>query len=153
MTDRIDVVRRSWNMSRVRSFDTRPELEVRRLVHRLGYRFRLHRRTLPGTPDLVFPCLRAVIFVHGCFWHRHAGCSKASTPATRPDFWAKKFETNQRRDEKVKQALLSDGWNVEVIWECEVRDKNALSRRLTAFLQPLKATVKIRKGASIPNSA
>jgi DNA mismatch endonuclease (patch repair protein) len=135
-------------MSRVRSSDTRPELEVRRLVHRLGYRFRLHRRTLPGTPDLVFPSLRAVIFVHGCFWHRHAGCSKTSTPTTRPDFWAEKFETNQRRDEKVRQALLNDGWNVDVIWECEVLDKSALSRRLTAFLQPLKATDKIRKDAS-----
>jgi DNA mismatch endonuclease (patch repair protein) len=139
MINRIDAARRSWNMSCVRSSNTRPEMVVRHLAHGLGYRFRLHRRTLPGTPDLVFPSLRAVVFVHGCFWHRHPGCQKASTPATRTDFWVEKFAANRRRDEKVQQYLLADGWNVEVVWECEVRDKDALAHRLTACLRPLKA--------------
>lgn len=134
MADRIDAERRSLNMSRVRSSDTRPELEVRRLVHRLGYRFRLHRRSLPGTPDLAFPSRRAVIFVHGCFWHRHPGCRKATTPATRRDFWAEKFEANQCRDERVRRQLVDQGWRVEVVWECELRDKETLGRRLASFL-------------------
>lgn len=145
MADRIDADRRSWNMSRVRSTDTRPELEVRRLAHSLGYRFRLHRKTLPGTPDLVFPSLRAVIFVHGCFWHRHAGCPKASMPATRREFWAEKLEANRLRDEKAQRSLLDEGWKVAVVWECEVREKIALGHRLTEFLQPLKEMVEVRK--------
>lgn len=134
MADRIDPARRSFNMSRVRSANTRPELEVRTLLHRLGYRFRLHRRSLPGTPDLVFPSRRAVIFIHGCFWHRHAGCPKASMPTTRPEFWAKKFEANQTRDKRVRHALADDGWRVEVVWECEVRDREKLAARLVTFL-------------------
>lgn len=134
MADRIDPERRSLNMSRVKSANTRPELEVRTLLHRLGYRFRLHRRSLPGTPDLVFPSRRAVIFVHGCFWHRHAGCPKSSTPATRTEFWAEKFEANQARDARVRRALAADGWRVEVVWECEIRDRETLAQRLISFL-------------------
>src|SRR5262245_38802686 len=98
MADRIDTARRSWNMSRVRSSSTAPELRVRQLAHSLGFRYRLHRRDLPGRPDLVFPGLRTVVFVHGCFWHRHAGCAKTTTPSTRSQFWRRKFAENEERD-------------------------------------------------------
>lgn len=140
MADRIDPARRSLNMSRVKSANTRPELQVRSLLHRLGYRFRLHTRSLPGKPDLVFQSRRAVIFVHGCFWHRHAGCPKASMPTTRADFWAEKFEANQARDARVLRALADSGWRTEVVWECEVRDREALTRRLISFLGPHSPT-------------
>ena len=109
MTDVVSNERRSWIMSRVKSADTSPELAVRSMVHRLGYRFRLHRRDLPGAPDLVFPRYKKVVFVHGCFWHRHAGCRFATTPATNADFWARKFAGNVKRD-AAKTALRSLGW-------------------------------------------
>lgn len=149
MADRLDAAARSVNMSRVRSANTRPELHVRSLLHRLGYRFRLHRRTLPGTPDLVFPSRRAVIFVHGCFWHRHAGCPKASIPATRPEFWAEKFEANAARDERVQRALAAEDWRVEVVWECEMRDREALTLRLISFLGAPTPTEAARWSAGI----
>jgi len=150
MVDRIDAARRSFNMSRVRSVDTRPEMEVRRLLHKLGYRFRLHRRSLPGRPDLVFPSRRAAIFVHGCFWHRHAGCRKASMPSTRAEFWAEKFASNEARDERVQCALVDEGWRVEVVWECEVRDSDTLARRLISFLGvPVPAAAVARTGSQL----
>ena len=125
---------RSKNMSRIRSRDTMPELVVRSVVHRLGFRFRLHRTDLPGTPDLVFPRLHAVIFVHGCFWHRHRGCKRATTPKTRRSFWIQKFEQNQARDERNIRALKRLGWRVIVIWECQCRDVARLERRLRKSL-------------------
>lgn len=118
-------------MSRVRSKDTTPEMRVRRAAHALGLRFRLHRKDLPGKPDLVFPKHRVAIFVHGCFWHRHPGCAKASNPKSRESFWAKKFEANVMRDKAAADALLAKGWSVHSIWECETRDAEALSRSIS----------------------
>ncbi|MDC8446286.1 MAG: very short patch repair endonuclease, partial [Nitrosomonas sp.] len=97
--------KRSWNMSRIRGANTKPELAVRSMLHRMGYRFRIANKTLPGRPDIVLPKYRAVIFVHGCFWHRHPGCSKATTPKTRADFWSAKFDRNIERDAEVERRL------------------------------------------------
>lgn len=126
MVDHISRERRSWLMSRVRSKDTTPELIVRRLAHSMGYRFRLHRNDLPGKPDLIFPKLKVVLFVHGCFWHRHCGCPKASVPKSRTAFWLKKFEANVARDSAVVSRLTELGWRVVTIWECETKDRQRL---------------------------
>jgi DNA mismatch endonuclease (patch repair protein) len=125
---------RSKMMSGIRGKDTKPELAVRRLVHSLGYRFRLHRRELPGSPDLVLPRLRKVIFVHGCFWHRHLDCRFAYTPKANAEFWLKKLTSNVSRDAAVRSALIAQGWDVMVVWECEVGDSHVLAWRLRAFL-------------------
>lgn len=132
--DTLSRERRSALMGRVRQKGTTPELIVRRLAHRLGYRFRLHRRDLPGTPDVVFPRLRKVILVHGCFWHGHRGCRLATVPKTRTDFWLQKIETNRERDAKVKLQLKRDSWHVYTIWECETRNIPLLERRLRRLL-------------------
>jgi DNA mismatch endonuclease, patch repair protein len=126
---------RSAMMRKVKSKNTSPEIAVRSLVHALGYRFRLHRRDLAGTPDLVFPGKRKVIFVNGCFWHRHPKCKKASTPKTRSAFWERKFAANLARDEQNLAALKADGWTVLTIWECEVRDERILRAVLNEFLK------------------
>ena len=126
--------KRSAIMAAVGQKDTKPEMVVRRLAHALGYRFRLHRKDLPGRPDLVFPGRRKVIFVHGCFWHRHQGCRKASMPKTRSDFWNAKFEANVARDARVERALEEAGWDVEVVWECQTKEPSELAERLTGFL-------------------
>lgn len=125
---------RSALMSRVKAKDTKPELRVRRSAHGLGYRYRLHRRDLPGSPDLVFPGRRKALFVHGCFWHRHQGCRKTTMPKTRAKFWQRKFDDNVRRDERVIAALRELGWDVLVVWECETSDENLLRRTLIEFL-------------------
>lgn len=127
---------RSAQMALVRGKDTSPEMVVRRVAHSLGYRFRLHRRDLPGHPDLVFPSRRKVVFVHGCFWHRHPGCKATRTPKTRVEFWQKKFEDNVRRDVAAQKALTDAGWQVLVVWECEVKDIDKLEGRLRNFLGP-----------------
>jgi DNA mismatch endonuclease (patch repair protein) len=124
---------RSALMARVRDKNSKPEILVRQLAHRLGYRFRLHCRRLPGTPDLVFPRLRKIIFVHGCFWHRHRACYRTTTPKTRKAFWADKFKTNIKRDKLKKQQLEVLGWDVLVVWECETFDPRRLSKRLADF--------------------
>jgi DNA mismatch endonuclease, patch repair protein len=126
---------RSAQMALVKGKGTKPEMFVRRLVHRMGYRYRLHRRDLPGHPDLTFPSRRKVIFVHGCFWHRHSGCKSTRTPKTRVDFWERKFNDNVRRDVAAQEALVAKGWQVLVIWECEIRDVSALEKRLCKFLE------------------
>ena len=108
-------------MAAIRQTDTKPEKLVRSLAHRLGYRFRLHRKDLPGTPDLVFVSRRKVIFVNGCFWHRHEGCSKAYTPSSRQEFWSEKFETTVARDAKKARELRMQGWTVLTVWECELQ--------------------------------
>lgn len=113
--------KRSEVMSRVRSKDTRPELVVRRSLHRRGLRFRLHRHDLPGQPDIVFTSRRVVVFIHGCFWHRHPGCRRATMPASRVEFWKAKFDATVRRDAETLCALEAAGWTVLVIWECEIR--------------------------------
>lgn len=125
--------KRSALMGRVRGKNSKPEMVVRRLTHSLGYRFRLHCRNLPGTPDLVFPRLRKVIFVHGCFWHRHRGCYRTTTPKTRAGYWASKFERNIERDALKERQLRASGWDVLVVWECETFDSDVLADRLTAF--------------------
>lgn len=131
MVDRLTVRERSWNMSRIRGKDTKPEIAVRSILHRLGYRFRLHRRDLPGNPDIVLPKHHTVILVHGCFWHRHKGCKYAYTPKSRVDFWKKKFTENVERDKRNRKALRQEGWKVIVVWECELRDPDKLVMRLS----------------------
>ncbi|HGF4012300.1 very short patch repair endonuclease [Burkholderia stagnalis] len=130
MVDRLTKERRSWLMSRVRSTNTSPELRVRRAAHALGLRFRLHVKTLQGKPDLVFPRYRTVIFVHGCFWHRHPGCRKASTPKTDTEHWTAKFARNVERDAANEKVLQAEGWRVETIWECESKSPEMLYARL-----------------------
>ncbi|WP_346897537.1 very short patch repair endonuclease [uncultured Roseibium sp.] len=122
--------KRSALMARIGSKDTKPELKVRRLLHVLGYRFRLHRKGLPGRPDIVLPKWKTAIFVHGCFWHRHPGCKDASTPKTNVEFWEKKFLENTTRDERVSNELRQLGWKVVVIWECETKSLDKLAMRL-----------------------
>ena len=120
MADRISKERRSWNMSRIRGKNTRPELRLRSLLHGCGYRFRLHDPKLPGRPDLVLKKHRSVIFVHGCYWHRHKDCPKATTPRSRTDFWENKFAGTVERDRKKARELMDLGWNVITVWECEL---------------------------------
>ena len=133
MTDIVDSKRRSELMAGIRGSDTAPELAVRRIAHRMGLRFRLHRKDLPGRPDLVFPRHRLVVFVHGCFWHRHEGCRYASTPKSRIAFWTEKFAANVARDARQEAALRAVDWRVLVIWECETRHKAAVERRLASL--------------------
>jgi DNA mismatch endonuclease, patch repair protein len=133
--DIVTKAERSRMMSRIRGRDTRPELVVRSLLHRLGYRFRLHRADLPGRPDIVLPKYRTVVMVHGCFWHRHRGCEFAYTPKSRAEFWARKFESNAKRDRIVRAALARAGWRVIVVWECELRSQANIQRRLATGLR------------------
>ena len=117
-------------MSLIRSKDSAAELAVRKMIHRMGYRFRLHRKDLPGTPDLVFPKLKKAVFVHGCFWHRHPGCKRASMPKTRRAFWNKKFEANVSRDRRVVRELRLAGWSVAIVWECQTKNETLVRRKL-----------------------
>ena len=121
MADTITRERRSWNMSRIKGRDTGPELRLRSLLHRAGFRFRLHAKELPGKPDIVLPKYHAAIFVHGCFWHRHDGCRNATMPSTRTEFWKSKFDSNVDRDERNRAALKAAGWTVFTVWECELK--------------------------------
>jgi DNA mismatch endonuclease (patch repair protein) len=130
MVDRLTPERRSWLMSRVKSWDTTAELRVRRLAYALGLRYRLHRADLPGKPDIVFPGRKIALFVHGCFWHRHPGCPKTSTPKSNLAFWNEKFEANVARDARSVAALKKLGWKPLVIWECQTKDTRQLERIL-----------------------
>lgn len=134
MTDTMSPEERSRRMALVRSTDTKPEMAVRKLLHGMGYRYRLHCRDLPGKPDLVFRSRRAVVFVHGCFWHRHDGCPLARMPKSRVKFWTTKLEGNRDRDARKITALEEIGWRVFVVWECELKDKERLGKRLRQFL-------------------
>lgn len=125
-------------MGLVRSVDTKPEMALRRLVHGMGYRYRLHCGDLPGKPDLVFRSRDAVIFVHGCFWHRHEGCPLTRLPKTRVDFWTAKLEGNRKRDIREIAELKKAGWRVFVVWECELKNLEALAKRLRRFLDRRK---------------
>ena len=138
-------ISRSENMSRIRGKDTKPEMIVRRLVHALGYRFRLHRRDLPGSPDLVFPAKRAAIFVHGCFWHRHEGCANCTNPRTRAEFWRTKFERNVARDSKAIADLKDLAWHVMTVWECETIDTQVLEAQIAYFLGSREPSGRCRK--------
>ena len=135
MSDIYSAAKRSEIMSRVRSTGTRPEMLVRRLAHSLGYRFRLHHDRLPGKPDLTFPRHRKVIFVHGCFWHQHERCVKATIPASNHAFWERKLSGNVERDRQNVAALCRSGWQALVIWECETGNRDALANRVRAFLE------------------
>ena len=115
---------RSRNMSAIKSKNTKPEVAVRKVPHLMGYRFRLHGKDLPGSPDIVLPKYKTVIFVHGCFWHRHENCKYASTPKTRQEFWEAKFRENINRDKLNQENLSSKGWKIIVVWECEINDKD-----------------------------
>lgn len=133
--DTLDPDQRSERMSRVRSADTKPEMIVRRLVHGMGYRYRLHSKELPGKPDLVFGPRNKVIFVHGCFWHRHGkSCPLTRMPKSRLDFWEQKLEGNRKRDRRNQRALKRIGWDYLIIWECQLRDLDKVARKVREFL-------------------
>ncbi len=137
--DTLTPAERSEIMSRVRGKDTKPEMVVRGLVHGMGYRYRLHQRDLPGCPDLTFSKSRKVIFVHGCYWHRHDGCPNARIPKSRVEFWKSKLEGNKDRDRANQSRLALLGWQYLVIWECELKDNYALQDRITAFMEGSRA--------------
>ena len=132
--DKLSAERRSANMRQIRSQNTAPELLLRRMLHSAGYRFRLHRKDLPGKPDLVFPCRRKVIFVHGCFWHQHPGCREGRIPQSRREYWESKLVRNQQRDAAAQVSLQEQGWRALVIWECELKDTGAAMRTVQRFL-------------------
>jgi len=138
MTDKLSPERRSQNMAAIRSGGMKPEMIVRRLAHGMGYRYRLHRKDLPGKPDLVFGPRRKVIFVHGCFWHQHADpdCKIARRPKSNAAYWELKLQRNVQRDADNLAALQALGWGVLTIWECETKDTDALATRIRAFLSP-----------------
>lgn len=137
MADTLTTVERSERMGRIQNKDTKPEMRVRKIVHGMGYRYRLHKANLPGKPDLVFAGRRKVIFVHGCFWHRHPdpSCSLARLPKSKLDFWVPKLEANRRRDEANVRELEQAGWYVLTIWECQLRNAKELKSRIQVFLQ------------------
>ena len=124
MVDSISKKHRSWNMSRIRSKNTTTEKIVRSLLHRMGYRFRLHRKDLPGRPDIVLPKYKTVVEVRGCFWHHHAGCKNSTIPKSNTKYWNEKFKKNIERDKLNEKKLKALGWNIIIIWECEVKDGN-----------------------------
>lgn len=134
--DRISRQHRSWNMSRIRGRDTKPEIVVRSLLHGLGYRFRLHIRTLPGTPDIVLPRHRKIVLVHGCFWHMHRCRYGRVVPKTNATFWQQKRDGNRQRDRRSVAAMRRMGWEVLVVWECWLRDLDLVRQRLLSFIGP-----------------
>ena len=138
MADRLTPEQRSVHMGRIRRSNTKPELVVRRLLHRLGYRFRLQWKAAPGRPDVAFPRRHKAIFVHGCFWHQHEGCRLAHVPATRREFWEAKFARNRTRDARDLQRCKEQGWEPLILWECQVRDIDTLTAHLRDFLGPSK---------------
>ena len=134
MADIVDQRTRSRMMAGIKSANTKPERELRKAVHALGFRYRLHADEIVGRPDLVMPKHKAVVFVHGCFWHRHKGCAKATTPKTRVDFWTTKFAQNVRRDARNNKLLRRDGWKVVTVWECQTLTTDRLKARLLRVL-------------------
>lgn len=138
MADVVDAATRSRMMSGIRGRDTRPEMVVRRALFAAGFRFRLHRRDLPGAPDIALPGRKIAVFVHGCFWHRHSGCRLSKLPATRAEFWKAKLEGNVERDARVVKALQAMGWRVLIVWECAIRDRetpSVLPERLASWIR------------------
>lgn len=135
MVDTISKQHRSWNMSRIRSKNTRPELKVRSAIHREGYRYSLHNRKLPGKPDLVLKKYKAVVFIHGCFWHHHKGCKRANLPKSNRQYWLPKIDRNVGRDKENRKTLKKMGWKVIIIWECQTKN---LEKMLEIFRNELK---------------
>ena len=147
MADSVSPEVRSRIMAQVRSKGMKPEIRVRRLLHSLGYRYRLHQADLPGQPDLVFPSRHKIVFVNGCFWHRHTGCDRVRIPATNRDYWLTKLERNQARDARNIVLLEETGWAVITVWECQLQDISATTERLLAFLErPVAAVVSVAPG-------
>jgi DNA mismatch endonuclease (patch repair protein) len=134
LTDHVDRKKRSSIMAAVHSKDTKPEMAVRRLIHGLGYRYRLHVVSLPGCPDLVFPSQGKVVFIHGCFWHRHVRCRYATLPNSNREFWEAKFAANVARDRRTRRELKKMGWQVLIVWQCELRNRTRLTERIDEFL-------------------
>ncbi len=132
--DNLTKEHRSWNMGRIKGKDTTPEKRVRSVLHRMGYRFRLHRKDLPGKPDIVLPKYKTVILVHGCFWHRHKGCKFAYTPKSHVEFWENKFHNNVTHDKKVAHELRKSGWRVSIIWECQTLHEEKIRQMITRML-------------------
>ncbi len=152
-TDTLSKERRSWLMSRVRHSGTKPEQVVSSILHKMGFRFRLNRKDLPGTPDIVLPKYRIAIFVHGCFWHRHPNCSKATTPKQNADFWKEKFERNMIRDAQKVNALEALGWRVRIVWECETSNAKELTDRLLVLLEGEKPALRMNNGLSVQDKS
>ena len=153
--DNVSKEKRSKAMASVRQKNTKPELLVRRAIHRLGGRFRLHPRDLPGRPDIVLPGRNLCIFVHGCFWHRHIACRLTTTPSTNEAFWTEKFAANVARDRRKESELRRLGWNVAVIWECETRDRTSLEQRVSDLLSehPYERTALRGRPSTLPSGA
>lgn len=147
MVDSLTPAERSERMSRIRGKDTKPELALRKVLHGLGLRYRLHGAGLPGKPDLIFPKYKTVVFVHGCFWHRHVGCSIATTPKSNTPFWIEKFSKNVARDARVAKSLEDSGWSVIVAWECEL----STPAKARATGGEIAEALKARRGASPPH--
>lgn len=142
MVDTLTPAQRSERMSKIRSRDTKPEIALRKAFHRMGFRFRLQGRELPGKPDIVLPKYRTVVFVHGCFWHRHLKCKVATTPKSNTEFWQGKFDRNVERDTQNIAALEALGWNVLIFWECEIKDLNTVDNRLSEEFEAIKRTIR-----------
>ncbi len=134
MSDVHDKATRSYNMSRIGGKDTKPEIMVRKFLHANGFRYRIHVKDLPGKPDIVLPKYKTVIFVHGCFWHAHEGCDKFSIPETRSDWWKKKLFRNKERDIENQSALKDQGWNVVIVWECEIKNKTVFKSIIRSII-------------------
>ena len=137
--DRISKEKRSWNMSRIKGKNTRPERIVRSMIHEMGFRFRLHSKELPGKPDIVLKKHKTVIFVHGCFWHRHRNCRKSTVPKTNTETWIAKFRENQKRDALNEKKISELGWRLIKIWECETENTNALRKRINECFRSSEA--------------
>ena len=133
--DHLTKSKRSENMSRIKNKNTTPEIAVRKTLHSMGYRYRLHSASVYGKPDIVIKTKRKAVFVHGCFWHRHKNCSLATTPKTNTSYWEKKFQTNIARDKKVQERLDKENWKFLIIWECEIKDKTELKKKLSKFMK------------------
>lgn len=140
MVDSVSPEVRSRIMAQVKSKGMKPEMQVRRLLHGLGYRYRLHSKDLPGRPDIVFPSRCKVVFVNGCFWHKHAGCPRVRIPATNRDYWLAKLERNRVRDERNLALLREGGWIAMTVWECQLKDMEAVTESLTRFLESGEVT-------------
>ena len=134
MPDVFSPEKRSWIMAAIKGKNTKPEIRVRKLLHAMGYRFRIHKKDLPGKPDIVLPSYKKVVFVHGCFWHEHKGCKRATAPKTRTNFWREKIDKNKERDRKCVRLLRAKGYGVVTVWECETKNLNKLSNRLKRHL-------------------
>ena len=144
MTDIFTKAERSRIMSRVTGKNTKPEILVRKMIHAMGFRFRIHRKDLPGRPDIVLPRFHKAIFVHGCFWHGHKGCIRATRPTTNTDFWNKKIDSNMKRDRRNKEALKKDGWESLAIWACQLQNPETITNRIFNFLGESKSKKRTR---------